>query len=202
VTWGEIQVKLLIAAALVLFISSLASAVPETQQVGPYTVSFDANTNVPYQVQAVDPVVTDAVTTYTLVLSQDEQTGASISIAAFEDKTDSTNYMLKNIAGLRMALYGFNATADDRTIDGKEGYLITGTATDGSETKVFEASYWLDSVDCDCGPVSVGQTSVGIRSSFPQDVTENILNSLQIVEGVTAGAVSAQGSADMPPVTT
>jgi hypothetical protein len=194
-------VRLLIAAALVLFVSSLAMAVPETYQVGPYSVSFDANTNTPYQAQVLEPVETDEVTTYTLVLAENEQSGASISIAAFQDKTDSTIYMLKNIAGLRMALYGFNATADDKTIDGREGYLVTGTATDGSNTQVFEASYWLDSVDCECGPVSVGQTSVGIRSSFPQDITENILNSLQIVEGTTNGAVPAQtSSTDMPPL--
>ncbi|NPV63587.1 MAG: hypothetical protein HPY61_13360 [Methanotrichaceae archaeon] len=192
--------RLLIAAALVLFASSLAMAVPETYQVGPYSVSFDANTNIPYQAQVLEPAVTDGLTTYNLVLSQDDQTGASISIAAFENMTDSTTYMLKNIAGLRMALYGFNATADDRTIDGREGYLVTGTATDGSEMKVFEASYWLDSIDCECGPVSVGQTSVGIRSSFPQDITENILNSLRIAEGATTGAAPAQTTMDMPPL--
>lgn len=192
--------RLLIAAALVLFASSLAMAVPETYQVGPYSVSFDANTNIPYQAQVLEPAVTDGLTTYNLVLSQDDQTGASISIAAFENMTDSTTYMLKNIAGLRMALYGFNATADDRTIDGREGYLVTGTATDGSEMKVFEASYWLDSIDCECGPVSVGQTSVGIRSSFPQDITENILNSLRVAEGATNGAAPAQTTMDMPPL--
>lgn len=175
-------------------------AVPETYQVGPYSVSFDANTNIPYQAQVLEPAVTDGLTTYNLVLSQDDQTGASISIAAFENMTDSTTYMLKNIAGLRMALYGFNATADDRTIDGREGYLVTGTATDGSEMKVFEASYWLDSIDCECGPVSVGQTSVGIRSSFPQDITENILNSLRVAEGATNGAAPAQTTMDMPPL--
>lgn len=192
--------RLLIAAALVLFASSLAMAVPETYQVGPYSVSFDANTNIPYQAQVLEPAVTDGLTTYNLVLSQDDQTGASISIAAFENMTDSTTYMLKNIAGLRMALYGFNATADDRTIDGREGYLVTGTATDGSEMKVFEASYWLDSIDCECGPVSVGQTSVGIRSSFPQDITENILNSLRVAEGATNSAAPAQTTMDMPPL--
>ena len=87
-------------------------------------------------------------------------------------------------------------------IDGKDGYLVTGVGNAGaSEVKVFEASYWLDSVDCDCGPVSVGTTSVGIRSSYPQDVTENILNSLSIVSGQMAAAPATMPEAplDMPP---
>jgi hypothetical protein len=48
----------------------------------------------------------------------------------------------------------------------------------------------------------VGTTSVDITSSYPQDVTENLLNSLHVVKGqatAAAAPTAATGSQDMPP---
>jgi hypothetical protein len=47
----------------------------------------------------------------------------------------------------------------------------------------------------------VGTTSVDITSSYPQDVTENLLNSLHVVKGqaTAAAPAAASGSQDMPP---
>jgi hypothetical protein len=56
----------------------------------------------------------------------------------------------------------------------------------------YEAVYWLDSVQCDCGPVSVGTTRVGITSTYPEDVTMNLINSLRIVKGEAVAAANAQ----------
>ena len=68
---------------------------------------------------------------------------------------------------------------------------------------VYRAMYWLDSQGCECGPVSVGKTSVIITSTFPQDVTESLLSSLQIVKGEAAAsaqpAPTTQGGQILPP---
>jgi hypothetical protein len=105
-----------------------------------------------------------------------------------------------------IALNLFNVTdVADRTIDGKDGYMLSSEPIPQNTrvpvgTKLFRASYWMDSTKCPCGPVSVGTTSVDITSSYPQDVTENLLNSLHVVKGqATAAPAAASGSQDMPP---
>ena len=100
---------------------------------------------------------------------------------------------------------GLNATnVEDMTIDGKEGFLVTSApfeANVGAPSMVYRAMYWLDSQGCECGPVSVGKTSVVVTSTYPLDVTESLLSSLQIVKGEAApmAAPSAQGGQVMPP---
>jgi hypothetical protein len=61
--------------------------------------------------------------------------------------------------------------------------------------------YWMDSQSCECGPVSVGKTSVVITSTYPLDVTQGLLSSLNIVQGqaATAAASVAQGGQILPP---
>ncbi|MDQ1262909.1 MAG: hypothetical protein QG575_2090, partial [Euryarchaeota archaeon] len=111
----------------------------------------------------------------------------------------------KNLLGLSMLREGLNATnVEDLTIDGKEGFLITSEpfeAMAGAPSMVYRAMFWLDSQNCECGPVSVGTTSVVITSTYPLDITQGLLSSLQIVKGETAtmAAPSAQGGQVLPP---
>jgi len=115
----------------------------------------------------------------------------------------------KQIAVMNMALNYFNTTSvDDKIIDGKEGFLISGVpfpeyTIAPPDARLFNALYWMDSQGCECGPVSVGTTNVDITSSYPQDVTESLLSSLQIVKGESAAPAQAapttQGSQVLPP---
>ena len=166
-------------------LSALAIAAPETQQLGPYTVSFDVNAD--YQIQDVEPIETDQASAYQMIIFTDNTTSASISVTEYKALTDATLDVHKSLMPMNMILQGLNVTnVEDKTIDSKEGILVTSVpfvAADTAEANfdVYRAMYWLDSQDCECGPVSVGKTSVIVTSTYPLDVTEGLLNSLHVV---------------------
>ncbi len=195
--------KLLLAATMMLMLSAIAMAVPDSQQLGPYAVSFDLNAN--YQVQIAQPIENEKVSAYRMGLIVDNSTLAIIDIAEYAELEDATLKAHKNLLGLSMLREGLNATnVEDLTIDGKEGFMVTSEpfeAVAEAPSQVYRAMYWLDSQNCECGPVSVGKTSVVITSTYPLDVTQSLLSSLQIVKGevATAAAPSAQGGQILPP---
>ena len=197
--------KLLLAATIVLMLSAIAIAVPDNQQLGPYAVSFDLNAN--YQVQNAQPVETETANAYQMGLFVDNSTYASIGITEYAEPTDATLIVFKSMLPMSMMLQGLNVTnVEDRTIDGKEGFLVSSTPLEANveaPSRVYRAMYWLDSQGCECGPVSLGKTSVVITSTYPLDVTESFLSSLQIVKSEAAAsaqpAPSAQGGQILPP---
>ena len=180
--------RLLLAAVLALTLSSVALAAPETHQVGPYKVSFDMNTNMKYQNQTLIPQGNSMVSGYLLGIKTDNSTGATIEITEYKNPVDSTLQMLKSLDLWSMRATGYNATTPvNQTIDGKNGYLISGIPFPALKLpagfKLYHAQYWLDSKQCECGTVSVGTTSVYISSTYPQDVTMNLLKSVHVVKG-------------------
>jgi hypothetical protein len=197
--------KLLLAATIVLVLSAMASAVPDSQQLGPYTVSFDLNAN--YQPQIRQPIENEAVNAYGIGLFVDNSTFATIEVAEYVEPQDATLNVHKNLMGLKMLLGGLNVTnVEDKTINGNEGFLVTSVPSQaeiGAPSKVYRAMFWLDSQGCECGPVSVGKTSVVITSTYPLDITEGLLSSLQIVKGEAMAsaqpAPTTQGGQVMPP---
>ena len=197
--------KLLLAATIVLMLSAIAIAVPDSQQLGPYAVSFDLNAN--YQAQNAQPVETEMANAYQMRLFVDNSTYAAIGITEYAEPTDATLQVFKSLIPMSMMLQGLNVTnVEDMTIDGKEGFLVTSAPFEvnvGAPSMVYRAMYWLDSQGCECGPVSVGTTSVIITSTFPQDVTEGLLSSLRVVKGEAMApaqsAPMAQGGQVLPP---
>jgi len=195
-------VKLLLAATLVLVLSSMALAVPDSQQVGPYAVSFDIDAN--YEPQIAQPIEEEMASAYQMRLFVDNSTFAVIGITEYAEPTDSTLVVHKTMMPMNMIIReALNATdVEEMTIDGKEGFLVTSEPFQISAeapSTVYRAMYWLDSQDCECGPVSVGTTSVIITSTFPQDVTESLLSSLQVVKGEAAAQAATPGGQVMPP---
>lgn len=181
-------------------LSVMAIAVPDSQQLGPYTVSFDINAN--YQPQIFQPIENEMGNAYQMNLFVDNSTFAVIGITEYADLTDATLAVHKSLMPMNMIIReGLNATnVEDMTIDGKKGFVVTSMpfeAVAGAPSMVYRAMYWLDSQDCECGPVSVGKTSVIVTSTFPQDVTNSLLSSLQIVKG--EAAASAAGGQVLPP---
>ena len=206
-------VKLLIAIASVLMLSSLALAAPESGQLGPYAVSFDMNTDSQPELRVMEPLQTPAAdifgipsaTNYGMQIFTNNDTNAVVTIKEFASPVDSTLGPYEQMLLLQAALNYFNVTnVEDRTIDGKDGFLLTSepipenTAVP-ADVKLYRASYWMDSKDY--GPVSAGTVRVDITSSYPQDVTENLLSSLQVVKGQATAMPPASGSTDMPPAT-
>jgi len=166
-----------------------AAHTTETHQLGPYTVSFDMNTDMSYQIQTEDPAVYPFATIYSLVIKTDNTTGASISITQYNNLTPSILGANVDIAALRMALRGINVTApEEMVIDNMNGFLLSGIPFTGmgnasSGFMFYQAQYWLDSKDCECGPVSVGTVLVNIASTYPQNVTEGLLSSIHVATG-------------------
>ena len=172
-----------------LMLSSAALAAPETHPLGPYTVSFNMNTDMSYQIQTQDPAVYPFATIYPLVITTNNTTGASISITQYNNLTPSILGVNEEIAALRMALRGINVTAPEEiVIDNMNGFLLSGMPFAGmsnapSGSMFYQAQYWLDSKDCECGPVSVGTVLVNIASTYPQNVTEGLLSSIHVAAG-------------------
>jgi len=197
--------RLIIAIALLLMLSSLALAAPETRQIGPFTVSFNMNTSMNYQIQTPNPAVYPFVTIYPIVIVTDNTTGASISITQYNNLTDSTLQVSEEITALRMALRGINTTAaEEQVIDGRNGFLISGVpfgmANMPTGLQFYQAQYWLDSNNCACGPVSVGTTLVDITSTYPEDVTQGILSSIHVTAASGEMPPSTPGSSQTPQI--
>ena len=185
-----------------LMISSAAMAAPDSQQVGPYSVSFSLDAN--YQPQIAQPMEAEDTNAYSIRLFVDNSTFAVIDIIEYPQLTDSTIEMHKNMMAMSMWMYeGLNATdIEDRVIDGKDGIVIKSEpveAVAGAPSEVFKALYWLDSENCECGPVSVGTTRVIVTSLYPQDVTEALLSSLSVVKGEASTAAPDDGGQVLPP---
>ena len=184
--------KISIVAILMLLLSSAALAAPEMHQLGPYTVSFNLNTSLSYQIQPQNPMIYPSATIYPLVISTNNTTGASISIIQYNNLTTSTLGENEETAGLRMALRGINVTAPEKmTIDKMNGFRLSGMPFAGmgnasSGSMFYQAQYWLDSKDCACGPVSVGTVLVNIASTYPENVTESLLRSIHVAAGQEA----------------
>ena len=198
--------KLLVVLASMLMLSSLAVAAQDNSQLGPYAVSFDLNTDIQYEIQSAEPIENELATVYQMRIFTDNSTSAGISIIENKDLSDATLVMHKNLMAMEMTLRGLNVTSvDDMTIDGKDGFMATSVPIPTeqavpTDAKIYRGLYWLDSKECsECGPVAVGKTYVVISSSYPQDVTENLIGSLHVEKGQAAPMASA--GQDMPPAT-
>jgi hypothetical protein len=186
-------VKLLLITALVLVLSSLALAAPESKELGPYTVKFDLNSDTNYSIEPKEPMTSEAGNLYRMAIIKDNSTFAMIDIAEYSEPTDSTLLMHKTLVPMNMILQGLNITnVEDKTVDGKEGFLVTAVPlmANGEQPNfnVNKAMYWLDSEKCECGPVSIGKTSVIVSSTYPQDITQNLLDSLHVEKGQAVAA--------------
>ncbi len=183
---------------------AVTMAAPESQQLGPFAVSFDMNTDLPHQMVTAEPIEAPTANIYSMQIATDNSTKAIITVSEYNSPIDSTLGLYKQISAMSMALIYFNTTdVQDRAFDGKEGFLLVcepsqfNTAAPAG-AKLYNAMYWLDSVGCECGPVSVGTTSVDITSSYPQDVTESLLSSLKIEKGQAATTSTPSGQI-LPP---
>lgn len=195
-------------------LSSLALAAPESSQLGPYTVTFDMNTDSQHQLRVMESAQTQSsdiygipsATNYGMQIFTDNATNAVLTIRELSSPMDSTLGQYKQLLNLQAILNFFNVTnVEDRTIDGNDGFLLTSQPVPENtgvpaEVRLYRASYWMDSTKCECGPVSVGTTRIDITSSYPLDVTESLLSSLHVVKGQAAAAAPpAAVSQDMPP---
>ena len=177
-------------------LSTMAMAAPESYQLGEYVVSFDLNTDATYQIQTVDPIEGSASTVYPLLIVTDNNTGASVTLTENKELQDASMGLNREVSALRLILYkGINVTeSDEMDIDGADGFVLSGLPIPGSnlpEIPYYYASYWLDSNECgDCESLSVATTNVGITSTYSEEITKALLNSIHIEKGEAAGTAA------------
>jgi hypothetical protein len=161
-------------------IATTAIAKPETNTIGPYKVSFDLNTTFNHTVKLAQPIDSPSAVLYNLFITTGNYTLAQLSIIESKNLTDSTLPTDKYINELNMIIKGYfkNISLADTEIDGKKGFIYTGLNT--KNMRLFQASYWLDRKDCECGPVSIGTTQVAVTSAYPLNVTLDLIKTLHI----------------------
>ena len=163
-----------------LFIASVASAAPVTKVTGPYKVSFDLNTTLNYTNIIAKPIETPTSFTYKMLIKTNNSTFAQVAIYESKNLTDSTMDVGKLLVEKDIINLGYfnNISLANLVIDKMKGFIFTGL--NARKARIFQAYYWIDSIDCQCGPVSVGKTEVEVISSYPLNETKNLLFSLHV----------------------
>jgi len=167
-------------------LSFSASAATENATTGPYVVSFDLNSSSKYSIQSGMPVKEDIRTAYPLLISINNSTEVQITIFEYNGLVDSTPDLWQTINSQGLARLGLkNITlAAEMVIDGMPAYGLSGK--DDVNKTLYSAYYWLDSNDCECGPVSVGKTNIVITSTLPLDVTGDLLDTMHVSKAMAA----------------
>jgi hypothetical protein len=178
-------VRLLLALLAAVALAITASALPENVTTGPYSVSFDMNTTLNYTIESFDPVEEADRTEYQVAINANDSVKAKITIAEYKDLVDSTQSMYVTAKHYYLESKGLNITGvAEMVIDGMPAVGLVGKNTEN--TTYYSAYYWLDSIDCECGPVSVGKTVVAITSALPLNTTGQFMDTLHIEKNTEA----------------
>jgi hypothetical protein len=160
-----------------------ASAKTEEISSGPYNISFDLNTTMEYSVSS-NWDETNTTATVNIKFTNDTQAViAVINDTAWKcaDLTPDLKYL--NLAlNYEMALGSIvDGTLIERTIDGKPGLVAVEVfEKDDNVVNSTIAKYWLDSKEIENYNITVGMTSVEILARIPLNISESLLNSIQI----------------------
>jgi hypothetical protein len=176
----RISMKLTLVLLIMLVGAYTVGGTPETRTIGPYNVSFDMNTTANYSILIAKPIVTPASSTYLMMVKTNNSSYAQVAIIENKNLSDSNLIISKLQAETSLIRYGFtkNTSSIDMKIDGKNGFIFGGLNL--NKVLLLLGSYWLDSQDCNCCPVSVGKTKVELISSYPPTLTRNLVSSLHI----------------------
>jgi hypothetical protein len=181
--YRRINMKVLYALILTILLAAGASAKTEELSVGPYDVSFDLNTTMEYNVSSQWD---EANTTSTIDIKFTNDTLATIAVInktiwECSDLTPDLRYL--NLAlNYDLALGNLkDGDLSEITIDGKPGISAVETyEKDGQLFNATIAKYWLDSKVIENYNISVGMTKVEIIAKFPMNLSENLLNTIQV----------------------
>jgi hypothetical protein len=178
-----INMKILYALILMVLLAAGASAKTEETSVGPYSVSFDLNTTMEYNVSSQWD---EANTTSRIDIKFTNDTQAAIAVineTVWECSDLSPDLRYLNLALNYEKAIGTITDGDlsKIIIDDKPGLEVTETYD--KDGKVFNstiAKYWLDSKVIENYNISVGMTKVEILAKFPANLSENLLSTIQV----------------------
>ena len=175
--------KILYALILMVLLAAGASAKTEEISVGPYNVSFDLNTSMEYNVSSQWD---EANATSMIDIKFTNDTKAVIAVineTVWQCSDLSPDLRYLNLAMNYEKALGTITDGDlsEMIIDGKPGLVATETYE--KDGKVFNSTigkYWLDSRVIENYNISVGMTTVEILAKFPMNLSENLLNTIQV----------------------
>ncbi len=184
--------KLILSLVLVLILASVATALPEKVEAGPYSVSFDLKDSMKYKVEAAQPRIGktlevmpqkwNKMDVYSLKITGDDKSIDQVEILSWTNSTDATFPTDAMIERLIVTSSGLkNVTGAYRKIDNQDGALLK--ATTGKQN-IFKAWYWLDKKDIPNSAVSYGQTKVAIAGNSSSEVVKNLLDTIHVEKTV------------------
>jgi hypothetical protein len=180
---GGLIMKMMHVLILMVLLAAGASAKTEEVSVGPYNVSFDLNTTMEYSVSSNWD---DANTTSSLNIKFANDTEAAIAVineTVWECADLSQDLRYLNLALNYEKAIGtiMDGNLSEIIIDGKPGLVAIETyEKDGKVVNTTIAKYWLDSKVIENYNISVGMTKVEILANIPMNLSENLLNTIQV----------------------
>ncbi len=138
--------RYIISAALIILVLSIpALSVLESQKCGPYLVSFNLTTNERLNVSQLKPIYYNKNVQYGLRLSnQNGDECGLIGICTFYQPAPSyvsLDHLASFVESSYKNLSYQNLARNQRTIDGRSGFLVTGT--DSSGHLKWIVGYWI-----------------------------------------------------------
>jgi len=182
----SIGILMLIAAAFPMVLGATESVV-----LGQYNVSFDLNTSMNHAIEVQPPIVSENDTSYRAYITFTNQTQILMGIDVLNNATDST--FEPELRYVEMLAKGDeNATVTTKVVDNKTGIETNSISKAGDPTFTFRS--WLDSEKCECGEVYAGTTKLEMTGIVPINISDNLLNTLHIVELSNIAAPNLQSA--------
>ncbi|HOT07947.1 MAG TPA: hypothetical protein PK918_10230 [Methanotrichaceae archaeon] len=174
--------RLLIGSIALLFLAMNSSAVQQNLTLGQsenqYNVTFDLDPCVNCTVSLAETIENPDSTLYSFLIDF-ENASCMVWMEEWDQLQDATiSLRHANFEMMKFCDSCTNVSVEMMNISGKEAKVARGTSVDDGSVWNM-AAFWLDSIPCDCGPVSVGKTYVEIASDLPENTTENFLNTLK-----------------------
>ena len=168
---------------LMILLATGASAKADEISVGPYNVSFDLNTTMEYSVSSDWD---NANTTAFLRILFTNNTQAAIAV--INETVWKCSDLSPDIKYLKLALNYDKALGNltsgslfEKTIDGKPAVVVVGNYDiNGTVFDSTIAKYWLDGIEIENYNISVAMTKVEILARVPMNVTESLLDTIQV----------------------
>ncbi len=190
--------KALLSLIIMLLLIVSVSAKPEETYVGPYNVSFNLNTTMNYTVTS-DYHAEKGNTSGHVKIRFDNDTQAIVGISAFDAwqyaGIPRSEFLYMNLA-LKTDKDVINSNVSERSIDGKDGLVAQALLQlTGEKARNYAiAIYWPDSKVIEGLDFPIGKTKVEILAKLPENLNQDLLNSIHVTEPKQSGESTVKGS--------
>ena len=172
---------------MLFMLSALAFAEPVEISAGPYNISFDLNTAMPYNVTLHPEVENNESSWYYVDIMFDNDTRAALGITAYKS-WQCANYPCvwwenMYLKAAKEAGEIQNGSSSEATIDGKDGYIIRQEILNSTTNRVINstiAEYWVDAEEIEGYGLMAAKTELEMISLLPENLTEDLLNTIHV----------------------